>query len=1196
LLNNTPGDGSLPHALPLERLIDTLKRPDNLPSKLQIIGASDVAGQLLSLVVGTRWNKVVLIAPSHRDVSSILNLLELNLSTLSAVNVSASHLPHLSLWGADRFINPTLSRKQRLNALFKLNETSSKSIIVTTIAGLFQSTLTQQLLHAFTYNVTTNEETDQDELIKNLEKAGYHSSTLVDEEGLFSVRGSIIDVFPPNLPAPLRIEFSGDLITSLRMFSIDDQKSRETLTTAHIGPANEILVSDTDRSAAAQRLHEFLLGLDQVPTPDKDGFRGAFLTGSRPAGWDLLAPVLRAQSTSAFNILTGDSCLVFVKGLDAALGAYDDLLKSFIEAHKRDVEAKRISVTPEQHFPERTAIRDWIAKAQSQVIELGNPVIKQDYTQLSLTNLGGFEAVSPALSGSSRFDAWIMALTNLIQLDHGRVCVLASGHEQEERLASLFSHRDLRTSRKQKSLLDAIYNGAHENVHILSGHLSSWLWLEQTKTLILPEHILLGVVQKRQKSASTKLKNFLSSFRDLKVGDFVVHVLHGVGRYKGMTTLHVGGITGDFLNLEYAGTDKIYLPVDKLNLLQRYSSGGEGSGHPSLDKLGSGSWDKKKQRVKESVKEMADKLLKIQAQRALAHIHTYDPPGDDYYKFEAEFPYEETEDQVKAISEVNTDLQSTKAMDRLICGDVGFGKTEVALRATFRVASEGFQVLVLVPTTILCYQHYRTFHDRLNRHGIRVAQINRFVSSKEQKQVLDDLMVGKVDVLVGTHRLLSQDVKTRRLGLVIVDEEQRFGVLHKEKLKDLRAGADILTLTATPIPRTLHMSMLGLRDISIITTPPQNRMSVKTYVARADESLIRDSITHELDRGGQVFFLHNRVEDIDATTLWVKSLVPRANVRFAHGQMRETDLETTIIDFIEHKFDVLVCTTIIESGVDMPNVNTLIVMDADRFGLAQLYQMRGRVGRSSVQAYAYFLTKDPERLTEESRRRLDVLAMHQELGAGFQIASHDLEIRGAGNLLGAEQSGHASEVGLEMYTDLLAEAISEIRGQIPEKTKIDTEIKLPITALIPESYIPEEGIRLQFYKSLFSIERSDELSAIADELNDRFGPAPEETQRLFGVARLKLILSWLGAIQLSMNPSAGWFEIKFGSLKEKQLDRIIKEAQRSPNTYRLSPDYKLYVYWQQAADRGSMDSAPQTQVVKYIIEHLDPLAAGMEPQ
>jgi transcription-repair coupling factor (superfamily II helicase) len=1162
--------------------------------RLQVIGASDATIQLIALASTLAYQKVVVIVPTHRDASPVLHCLEQNRALLSRDEISISYLPHLSLWGTDRFINPSLSRNQRLDALFNLRHPATKHITVTTLAGLSQASLQANLWDAFTRKVKVGDICDQDELIKYLEYCGYHASTVVDEEGLFSVRGSVIDIFAPNLDFPVRLEFTGDQIISLRMFSLDDQKSKKFLDCAFIGPAQETLQPAAERKNAAQRLHEFLLTLDSVSSHDKDGFRGAFLTGSRPAGWDLLGPVIRGSSSHGFDLLPEKSCLIFLKGMDAAISAYGELIDHFTEAHLKDNTAGRITLDPLQHFPSVDAISK-LLETSSAIIEIGSPFSRQNFSRFTLLPETGFEGVNSSLSSSARFESWIHAMVNLIQLDQGKACILTSSHEQEERIATLLAHRDLPISRKPLELNSLVSSVPDGKVHVMEGFLSSWIWISQTKTLVIPEHVIFGVVQRKQKSSSAKLKNFLSSFRDLKVGDLIVHITHGVGRYRGMVTLTVGGFTADFLHLEYAGTDKIYLPVDKLNLLQRYSGGGEGSNNPSLDKLGGSAWEKKKSQVKAAIKEMADKLLKIQAQRALAHIHTYDAPGDDYFKFEAEFPYEETVDQIKAIQEVNHDLEGSKAMDRLICGDVGFGKTEVALRAAFRVASAGLQVLVLVPTTILCYQHYRTFNDRLGRHGLCVAQVNRFIPQKQQKSILEDLAAGKVDVLIGTHRLLSEDIKTKRLGLIIVDEEQRFGVGHKEKLKELRAGADILTLTATPIPRTLHMSMLGLRDISLINTPPSNRMSVKTYVAKMDEALIREALEHELDRGGQAFFLHNRVEDIDATTLWIKSLIPKGQVRFAHGQMKEADLEQTIIDFIEHKFDVLVCTTIIESGIDMPNVNTLIVSHADRFGLAQLYQMRGRVGRSSVQAYAYFLTKSPESLTEDARRRLEVLAAHQELGAGFQIASHDLEIRGAGNLLGAEQSGHAAEVGLEMYTDLLGEAIAELKGQTPEIPKVDTEIKMPVSALIPDSYIKDEGIRLQFYKSLFSVDSREDVQTIADELNDRFGQIPEEVSRLIMVAKLKLMLSSLGASQISMNSSSGWFEIRFGSLNERQIDRMIKEAQRKPETYRLSPDYKLYVYWtRDAIHTAPLAYAQQSDVLKRLLELLEPVTAGLE--
>ena len=496
---------------------------------------------------------------------------------------------------------------------------------------------------------------------------------------------------------------------------------------------------------------------------------------------------------------------------------------------------------------------------------------------------------------------------------------------------------------------------------------------------------------------------------------------------------------------------------------------------------------------------------------------------------------------------------------------------------------------MLVPTTVLCYQHYRTFSERLKQVGVSVGQVNRFVDSASTKRALTGLESGSLDILVGTHRILSGDIKPKKLGLIIVDEEQRFGVTHKEKLKQMRAGADVLTLTATPIPRTLHMAMLGLRDISLIATPPNDRVAIKTYVSRFDETLIKEAIEREVQRGGQVFFVHNRVQDIEEVRTFIKSLVPSIEVRVGHGQMREHQLEQVIVDFIEQKFPVLVCTTIIESGIDMPNVNTLIVNQADRFGLAQLYQLRGRVGRSPQQAFAYFLTSGEERLSEDSKRRLEVIAAHQELGAGFQIASHDLEIRGAGNLLGGEQSGHAAEIGLELYTEMLDEAIAEIRGQV-RREKVDTEIKIPISALIPNTYIESENHRLQFYKSLFSAETDEDIQAIRQEVHDRYGLPPPEFQRLLRVARLKRLLRVIGATTLSSSIK-GFFELKFGSLSERQIDKIAGIEKKQPKKYRLSPDYKLYVY---ANVPGRPDTAQQDQMLTDLISLLEPIAHEIE--
>jgi transcription-repair coupling factor (superfamily II helicase) len=624
-----------------------------------------------------------------------------------------------------------------------------------------------------------------------------------------------------------------------------------------------------------------------------------------------------------------------------------------------------------------------------------------------------------------------------------------------------------------------------------------------------------------------------------------------------------------------------------LQLLQRYTTGaGDEQRTAPLDKLKGQGWNKRKSQARKSVRDMADQLLRIQAQRELASGLPLSSKNDRYIRFESEFSYVETDDQMRAIADVNADMEKIQPMDRLVCGDVGFGKTEVALRAAFRAVESGYQVLVLVPTTVLCYQHHRSFTERMHAYGIRVAQLNRFVKSKDAALTLSQLETGQVDIVVGTHRLLSKDIKPKKLGLMIVDEEQRFGVGHKEALKSIRAGCHVLTLTATPIPRTLHMAMLGLRDISIIATPPPNRLSVKTYISKWDDTLVREAIEAELNRGGQVFFLHNRVEDIVAIRQKIKDLVPAANVRFAHGQMSEDKLEQVILDFIERKFNVMVCTTIIESGIDMPNVNTLIVNNAQQFGLAQLYQIRGRVGRSSRQAYAYFMVPPEERLSDESRKRLEVLSVYQQLGSGFQVARHDLEIRGAGNLLGAEQSGRIDEVGLELYTEMLSQAIAEVRGQKVHE-KVDPEIKISFAASIPGTYMESEQHRLDIYKRIFTAETLSDVSNLRLEIKDRFGPLIDEVEMLCRVAELKVILKQL-RVTILLRSEHGMCELKFAALSAEEIQKITAAAQKFPRDFQLTADFRLLIAVRQM---WSIKLEHQLAFCSALVERLLPLYA-----
>ncbi len=1164
--------------------------------KVQVAGAAEALAQLFVLAMArgaaTPIKKIVVCLPQPRDMAPWSHFLESALPPGSPI--SGASLPFYASYGNDRFINPALSRRQRLYALSRLADPEAQAIIVTTLPALAQKTMTPAALAAATLALAQGDEHDQDELAAKLDDLGYVRGGMVEEEGMYALRGGILDVFSPSESEPVRLEFMGDTLASLRTFSLADQKSTQALKATRIAPAAEWQTPLGTRKQDAQRLFDELLA-QHVVAQDRDGMLAAFQHAGRFAGIDMFAPLFRQESASGFDYLGNDTLLVFPASEAAALEKFADYDVDLTTHAQQDRDKQRPMLPVTEHFVALDAVKETLA-AKHAVVEFGNP-----YATAS-TNLYRVEArltvegaPPPGLGAAELFDKWSDVLTRVLAQE-GTVTILATQDEQIERVKNLLAHRDVAVI-PVDDLLGRVVDGHGDGdagklepgrVYVGRGDLGNHLWLDDARLVVIPEHALFGSRQKKPKAASRKLQSYLSSFMDLKVGDLVVHVQHGIGRYKGMTSLTVAGLASDFLVIEFAGADKIYMPVDRLNLLQKYSAGSDDGDKPSthaLDKLGGPAWEKRKSRVKGAVKDMAEQLLKLQARRAMAKGIAYQAPDDTYVKFEAGFPYEETDDQLRAIHDVEADLRQAKPMDRLVCGDVGFGKTEVALRAAMRTVLEGYQVLVLVPTTVLCYQHYRTFQARLERFGIRVAQVNRFVSAAETKAATEGLQNGKVDVLIGTHRLLSKDVQPKRLGLLVIDEEQRFGVGHKEKLKELRAGVHVLTLTATPIPRTLHMAMAGLRDISIIATPPPNRLAVKTYIARFDETLIKDAIEQEIRRGGQVFFVHNRVEDIEEIRTFLRGLIPGLDVRVGHGQMREGQLEQVIVDFLEQKYPVLLCTTIIESGIDMPHVNTLIVDRADRYGLAQLYQLRGRVGRSNVQAYSYLLTPPEDRLSEDGKKRLDVLAAHQELGAGFQIASHDLELRGAGNLLGGEQSGHAADVGLELYTDMLEKAIHELRGE-PVKEAVDTEMKIPVSAFIPATYVPVESQRLHFYKSLFAADGEGDLAKLKQEVEDRFGVPPPEVALLFKVARLKQLLRQIGAHRLMAAKSH--FEVRFGSLTESQIVGLQQAVKRQPARYRLTPDYRLMLNLE-APD--APNAKAQDAMVVGLIALVDPLVA-----
>jgi transcription-repair coupling factor (superfamily II helicase) len=733
------------------------------------------------------------------------------------------------------------------------------------------------------------------------------------------------------------------------------------------------------------------------------------------------------------------------------------------------------------------------------------------------------------------------------------VFLSARSETQAERLASLVRHRDLPctlvTGRFDPSALDE-KNGA--GISVVTGPLARGVVAPVEQLVLVTEEEIFGRRTHRSEGrAKRSAKAFLEDLRALEVGNYVVHVEHGIGKYLGLLHKDIGGITVDLLVVEYAGGDKLYLPVYRLNQIQKWS-GGEGT--PKVDRLGGQTFGKTKQRVEKQVRQMADELLRLYAERQALPGEALPAVDDDYRAFEATFPFDETPDQANAIADVGRDLEQERPMDRLVCGDVGFGKTEIAIRAAFRVAQAGKQVAVLCPTTVLAQQHWLSFEARFRSYPFKVAVLSRFQSKQEQEGTVRGLRDGTVDVVVGTHRLLSKDVHFKRLGLLVVDEEQRFGVTHKERIKQLKRSVDVLTLTATPIPRTLQMAVSGLRDMSLIATPPVDRRAIRTIVTRNDDAVIREAIRRELTRGGQIFYVYNRVDGIHERALRVQTLVPEARVAVGHGQMSESTLEQTMFDFIEGRYDVLVATAIIESGLDIPRANTILIDRADIFGLSQLYQLRGRVGRSKERAYCYLIVPPPSAMSDEARARIEALERHTDLGSGFQIASLDLELRGAGDLLGGEQSGNVAQVGFDLFCQMLEEAVHELRGE-PVVHDVETELSFDVEALLPEGYIADVGVRLSLYKRLASAENADEVADLAAEMEDRFGPPPAEAKQLVHLMRIKTELRRLCALGCEASPRGVTLHLRDDTPLDPQKLMALVTKKGSP--YRVTPDMRI---------------------------------------
>ncbi len=982
------------------------------------------------------------------------------------------------------------ARAGRVQALHRL-ASGQATMLVASVAAALPRTIGPTALEAGALSLYPHRIVPRDDLLRALVEAGYRGVGQVTDSGEFAVRGGILDCFPPQASHPVRIEFFGDEVTSLRRFDPETQRSLGSESVVTILPLAEVPMTDAAVASAERRLRE-AARWQAVPVPPA---LLEALEHRRPIPeWDAFLPYFLPEVTTLLAYLPPEGLIVWDEPPALAERAASILEEATAEASREPDLAPLFPPLPERwaSWAEfREAARAWpaIALEPFAPVPLAAPGVQPGNAlalDIPATSVDSYQGrIAGFLEDLS---AW--------RRRGDRITLVARSEAQARRVQEILRDHDL-GARLGREVPEP------GGIALWTGSLSAGFRIAPLALTVITETEIFGARVLPRRRARPKEALPFTSFADLKEGDYVVHVDHGIAQYLGLQQLTVGGQEGDFLHLRYAGTDKLYVPVSKLHLVQRYVGGDSAGGAPALDRLGGTSWAKAKERVRASVREMAGELLKLYAARQVLPGHAFAPDSPWQKEFEAAFPYEETPDQLQAIRDVKRDMEAPRPMDRLVCGDVGYGKTEVALRAAFKAVMDGKQVAVLVPTTVLALQHYQTFSARFANFPVRVEMLSRFRPAPEQKQVLQGLNDGSVDIVIGTHRLLQKDVRFHALGLLVVDEEQRFGVVAKEALKQLRREVDVITLTATPIPRTLHMAMLGVRDVSTIETPPEERLAIRTYVTPHDRQVITEAIQGELARGGQVFFVHNRVESIHAVARELRRLVPEARLAVAHGQQNEATLERIMVDFYLRKVDVLLCTTIIESGLDVPSANTIIIDRADTLGLAQLYQLRGRVGRDKYRAYAYLLVPAEGGMTEVARRRLQVIAELTELGSGFKIASRDLEIRGAGNLLGEEQSGHIAAVGYDLYAQLIQETIRELKGE-PLEVAVDPVIRLRAEGFIPESYVPDPTLRLNLYKRLLAIPDAERLRDFAEELHDRFGPVPPEARWLLTVVDLKI--------------------------------------------------------------------------------------------
>ncbi|WP_027253308.1 transcription-repair coupling factor [Photobacterium halotolerans] len=1033
----------------------------------------------------------------------------------------------------------------RLARLYQL-PTQQDGVLLVPVSTLLQRLTPRSFIHQHALLVSKGDRLSLEKLRLQLEAAGYRHVDQVMEHGEYASRGSLLDLFPMGNNEPFRIDFFDDEVDSIRQFDPESQLSTGEIDNIHLLPAHEF---PTDEVAVENFRMRWREQFEARREPESIYQQVSKRTW--PAGIEYWQPLFFDHTDTLFDYLPDNTLLL-------TIGDLDNAAEHFL--HDAEYRFQERRVDPLRPLLEPKAL--WLTTAEMFSGFKTLPQVKLNKAPEE-DKAGRFNpAISPvpALTINHQLKEPLSALRQFQESFTGKIIFSVASEGRREALLDLLARIKLRPM-VCHSLEEAM--AAASQYTLVIGAAEQGFILDEPALAFICESDLLGerVIQRRRREDKRTVSSdtIIRNLAELKIGQPVVHLNHGIGRYQGLQTLEAGGITTEYVTLEYQGGAKLYVPVASLHLISRYSGGAEEAA--PIHKLGSESWQKARNKAAEKVRDVAAELLDVYAKRELKPGFKFKLDREAYADFCTGFPFEETHDQAMAINAVLSDMCQAKAMDRLVCGDVGFGKTEVAMRAAFVAVDNSKQVTVLVPTTLLAQQHFENFRDRFANTPVRVEVLSRFKTAKEQKAIMEDVAKGKIDILIGTHKLLNAEVKYQDLGLLIVDEEHRFGVRQKEKLKSLRADVDILTLTATPIPRTLNMAMSGMRDLSIIATPPARRLAIKTFVREREDLIIREAVLREIMRGGQVYFLHNDVESIEKTAQDLAVLIPEARITTAHGQMRERELERVMSDFYHQRFNLLVCTTIIETGIDVPTANTIVINRADHLGLAQLHQLRGRVGRSHHQAYAYLLTPHPKRMTKDAVKRLEAIASLEDLGAGFTLATHDLEIRGAGELLGDEQSGQIQSVGFTLFMEMLEQAVEALKAgkepSLDDLLREQTEVELRLPALLPEDYIPDINTRLSLYKRIASAGNEDALDELKVELIDRFGLLPDAAANLLTLNKLKLKAANLGLRRIEAGEKGGYFEFTENAAIDPGF--LVGLLQSQPQRFRMDGPTKLKV-------------------------------------